>query len=361
MTRILTLAALLLPAASLAYETNDFPWNESHVTFRVLTGMPSAFKDVMEEVESQYDANPTSHKTSVIWDDENGWGIPNSESEVGWITNLSSVCPNAGGGCAKTWVVFDPFDAYLAEADLVFDAYQDWTTTKDKADHWNYGGDGRPFLCTALHEMGHALGLQHENDRYNIMGDDTTMITTNDSTFQCEIGADGMAGLASMYGVQTPRIDFGVSHWRYLGAGGNGNAYSMHGRARMLSGTNWPGLGMVYTELPKNSDGAYNITAGTTVYAEFSLQNAGTLFAAVPVSIMLSDNALITSLDNELQSSVQALNAGAVTTLRLPVVIPSTWIRPEPWFIGVHADKNAMHAEARESNNRTYIALVNVQ
>lgn len=359
--RNLMLFALLTSAPALAYETNPTPWNESHPAWRVLTGMPSDFKAVLEDVESQFDANPSYHDTTVIWDDENGWGIPNWESEIGWITNLSSVCPNAGGGCTKTWVMFDFFDAYIVEADIVFDANQMWTLTKDKSTHFSYNGSGsRPFLCTALHEMGHAMGLQHENDRYNIMGTDFTVVSTNDNTFECEIGADAMAGLTAMYSVETPVTDYSVSHWRYSGAGGNGNAYSVHSRARMFSKQTVAGFS-VYVELPKGSNGAYNVNAGSTVYAEYTLQNASTLASVVPLQIMLSDNGFITQFDNTLTTTNQFMNAGTVTTMITPVVVPSTYIRTDPWYIGVIANNAGMGNEARDSNNKIYIDRINVQ
>ncbi|HMV68045.1 MAG TPA: matrixin family metalloprotease [Myxococcota bacterium] len=359
----LTLFALLATTSTqaLAYETNDFPWNEYHPAWRVLTGMPSAYKDVLEDVEAQFDANPSYHDTTVIWDDENGWGIPNWESEIGWITNLQSVCPGAGGGCTKIWVTFDFFDAYISEADIVFDATQAWTLTKDTATHFSYtNGGSRPFLCTALHEMGHAMGLDHENDRYNIMGTDFTFVSTNSNTFECEIGADAMAGLTSMYSVETPGFDYGVSHWRYTGAGGNGNAYSVHARSRMLSGQFLGGV-MQYTELPRGANGAYNVTAGSTVYAEFSLQNASTLFAVVPTRLVLSDNNLISTFDSDIGNANYSMSAGGVATVRMPVSIPATYKRSTPYFIGVIADANDLTPERLDNNNKVFIDRVNVQ
>lgn len=360
MIRTFTLiAALALPAVASAYETHPTPWNDPQKTFRVLTGMPSAFKAVMDDVEAQYAQNPTTHQATVIWDDDNGWGLPNWENEVGWISNMSSVCPSAGGGCAKLWINFDPFDAYIVEADIVFDKFTDWTTGTDKTVHMSYGGTQRPFLCTALHEMGHAMGLQHENDRYNIMGTDWNFISTNDNAFRCEIGADAMAGLAAMYGVQYPRTDFGLSHFHYTGAGGNGNAYSQHGRNGLYTIKNLAGIN-VYWPLNKQSDGAWLVPAGATVYLEVTAQNASTSSKVMPLSIMLSENGLISSLDYNLGNAFYSMAAGQVTTLMVPIVVPTTYIDPDPWYIGAIADNAGSYSEDLESNNKVYIDRIRV-
>lgn len=41
---------------------------------------------------------------------------------------------------------------------------------------WNYGGSYRPYQTTVMHELGHAMGLEHEDDEYNVMGKDYTHI-----------------------------------------------------------------------------------------------------------------------------------------------------------------------------------------
>ena len=54
--------------------------------------------------------------------------------------------------------------------------------------------------ATASHELGHALGLQHENRLYNIMGDDFSHTYANGNLLISGRGEDASEGLVRIYG-----------------------------------------------------------------------------------------------------------------------------------------------------------------
>src|SRR5678816_455934 len=104
MSRISVLLFLLAPAAALAHEETDFPWEQPSITFRVPPINPQSFKDVMEEVEAEYVPFEGYLAMDVVWDNENQVAIGNGENEAVMVANFAQLCPTAGGGCT--------FDSY---------------------------------------------------------------------------------------------------------------------------------------------------------------------------------------------------------------------------------------------------------
>jgi len=99
-----------------------------------------------------------------------------------------------------------------------------------KSDTWNFGvpadltvdgkysGGAYFFRAILLHEMGHALGLNHPETGYAVMDHGTKVWTRGkDDTLQVELLPDDIAGLRALYGNGGPReFDISVTNTWYL-------------------------------------------------------------------------------------------------------------------------------------------------
>jgi Ca2+-binding RTX toxin-like protein len=171
------------------------------------------------------------------WADAMGNAIRGEESrEITWSLNLAGLSIVAGSNLAEfTDAVFDAFDAWAAVAGLNFrfvaglsgsdidiavgpltggtiglantryfpdDANGDGvveifdsTITMDQRETWTPDGDSVPFtfLQVVMHEIGHALGLDH----FNVS--DSIMNATANSGARL-LGDDDIAGIQNLYG-----------------------------------------------------------------------------------------------------------------------------------------------------------------
>lgn len=357
--------ALFALSTAHAYENGWGHWF-SDPTFRVLSGTPQVYKDQWELVEAAYAKSPSAIHPKVVWDDDNGWGRPNWENEIALVStsSLNSLCGGAGGACALGW--WD--NGGISEYDILFTstaAGTPWEFGTLTNDHRNYDSSGgRPFLCTAMHEMGHGLGLSHENDRYNIMGADWNVVATNGSTFRCEIGSDAMLGLVAQNGFGASKTDFGVSHFVYAGKSAN-PAYSAHRRGSVFD-TPKPAFPLVWfpasftTDPTNDRERVYDVTADSTIWFEYTVQNASTVAMAIPVDFVLSTNSTIDGGDAVLGSAVHFLGAGQVYTAVGSIHLPYDAAIVPDWYLGVRADPSGSVAESLETNNSVYVARLNI-
>ena len=90
----------------------------------------------------------------------------------------------------------------------------------DARDHWEHGDAAnpnnatyRPFQTTAMHELGHSVGLGHEADEHNIMGRDWEHIHVNGDTARAYAGEDACDGRGP--GASGVVEDLQVTTWEY--------------------------------------------------------------------------------------------------------------------------------------------------
>lgn len=361
------IALVFLSDAAHAYENGWGHWY-GDPTFRVLTSVSQTHKDQWELVEAAYAKSASAIHPNVVWDDDNGWGRPNWENEIARVStaNLAGLCGNAGGACTLNW--YD--NGGISEADIVFSATAagvPWDYGTDTSNHFSYNKNtSRPYLCTMLHEMGHGLGLGHENDRFNIMGADWNVVATNGTTYACEVGSDAMAGLIAQNGYGSSKVDFGVSQFVYKGPGSN-PAYSAHRfgavypKAPSLQPWQDPWIPLPSVKEPTNDkERMYSVTSDTTIWFEFTLQNASTTPRTIPVSFVLSTDNVIGSNDVVLDNEVYLMDPGEVSTVIGSVDIPWDAAIVPDWWLGVRADPAGQTAESLENNNSIYVAHLDI-
>ena len=282
--------------------------------------------------------NPSEMYFSILYD-EPSVAMNNGENEI-WFTSDTSVT-----GLATTFYWWSGSD--LVEADIVAYNGHSWTTSTTKTSTIAYGGSFRAWQPTCLHEFGHAAGLGHEADEYNIMGQDWDHIWSNGSTYGHYIGEDAANGLVLVYGLYSGMIeDLGVSVFEYSGPSG---AYSAHKFCNMNDVFGNPLPSTTFNGQPR-----YEVAPGQVVQVEFTYENNGANFQSTNLEYFISTNNVISSFDELIWSSSTGLGRADVATFTQNVTIPDDLLVDATYYLGVRIDSGSTLAEANESNNYAY-------
>lgn len=323
---------------------NNMKWSvNSKIIYAYRGDFPvgSGFEKALKNAMHQLNDNPSHFKFVLQFT----WLPPakgNGRSEI-WINNITSP------GIAYTWWNGNCASPRFTEKDIIMDSSVLWSTSIVKTTQWSYGGPGRPFQTTLLHELGHALGLLHEADEYNIMGQDWTHLSTNGNFARAYFGEDAGDGAVYLYGNDGSQ-DLGVVHWRYTGASG---AYSIHGRTRLLNSVTNAELGFSMVGGEKR----YNVNRGQKVKIELTFENNGNSYQYEDVGYYVSTNNIISTWDNLLATRNLGLSPDNVYTSSYPVTIPNNLKCSTNYWLGAVIDKNRSLAEFHEWNNASYIPI----
>lgn len=342
-----TFSALLLANAyqASAYTTydcssKDVSWSSKTRTLYAYRGsfpVGGAYTAALEEAVDRLNDNAAGFTFNISYT----WTVPslgNGRSEV-WIDNISPP------GVTNFWW---NGSCNLTEADIRMDSSVNWTTSTNKTTHSSYGGTGRPFQTTLLHELGHAIGLGHEADEYNIMGQDWDHIATNGNTARAYFGEDASDGSVFLYGGSSDQ-DLGIVHWRRTG----GTEYSQHSRTRLLDPST--GAELPYTTV--DNERRYNVNRGQTVRVELSYENNGNSYQYQDVKYYVSTNNYISTWDTQIGSRNIGLSPDNVYTSSYNVTIPSSLSCSTNYWLGAVIDADNSLSETYEWNNATYIPI----
>lgn len=180
------------------------------------------------------------------------------------------------------------------------------------------------FATVALHELGHSLGLDHEND----------LLATMNSVYpnggpigrdQLQPHADDIRGIRAGYGSSGTVNDLAASPYKY---DGSGNSSKLN-----------PPSGPLYR--------------GRSFTFPFTIENRGTTsFSSVTVGFYLTPDRVVTPNETYLGSATFSLGMGAITTANVTLNIPTS-VTPGNYYFGWIVDPNNTVSEGDRVNNGT--------
>ena len=218
------------------------------------------------------------------------------------------------------------------EADIEFNVKYLWTCSTFTG---NSTGSPYNFELVALHELGHALGLNHSNGRVSTMNSYYYNGGPIGHHNQVEPHADDRYGLRILYPDSTTGRN--VSASRFHNTGGGASAINS------VQTTN----GNVVELLECNKQ--YDI--------RYTVENLGTQDEpSVRVEFYLSTNSYISTSDIYLGSTTWSIPKGSYVTAQKRITVPNS-IATGNYYIGYSVDPHNTIVETDESNN--YISLIN--
>ena len=241
-------------------------------------------QDMRVAVE-RFNLNSSNCRITIQWDGVLNPSFKNGISEI-YLDN------NAG---YPAYTQTDVVNGIIREADIIIQPNEPWGVTSgasfEKLLSIAYGGSKRPFRNSFLHELGHAVGLLHNNKYYNLMGRPETHVYCNaDQTF-VGVGEYANSELRRIYGTKSNYPgDCGASFWKYGGAAGE---YALHVPCEV---TNFAGT----VEMPSTVvDGQkrYELSRGGAYNFEFTFENNGSTQEQTDVNWRISTNNYISGYD----------------------------------------------------------------
>lgn len=281
----------------------------------------------------------------------------NGRDEI-WYTYDSELLDGAPAAC---WVRSTcPLlgEWHIEETDIVIDQDESWIHNQAYLNHHPYGGDAHIVDMTIMHELGHALGLDHETRYYNVMGGSTRYMTlwTCPGTDKVEAyaGEDAGVGLVELYGPTSRylRNDLSVTHWKLCG---EHDGYSKHCfvHVRRVT-TSSVSSDDFYGDMVR-----YNVTRGETYEFEFTYENNGySTQYDVDIAYVVSTNDKISMHDKIiLTTSCTDMVPNVPFTIGTELTIPSSLTAGQTYFLGIIIDCNDVIKEYKETNNTSFIPI----
>lgn len=349
--------------SAFAYETTSTPWpvGVRHITLRSSPNMETLYPSRWDALQAAADliSNTAANcSMTVVADGDSDQSIGNSESEVWFTTSTATLCD--ADGCAIAFSNPDEAFGMRVEADVVFDGGFDWEFSDDKDEHPSYNdesaSDTRPLLNTALHELLHAMGLGHEDDRYNVMGNAWNVLNTNGQYTDTYVGEDATLGLIDLYGAVEEYEDLALTHWKFLAASEKG--YSTHARTGV---TDSLGGSLPAATISASGDDlvAYEVMEGDALKVEVTIENNGLSSDRVKLEFFLSTDDNVRPSDLSIGSVWVTHPAGAPFTSSFPVTLPAG-VTGERW-IGAKIDATQLVDEVYDNNNSVYVAALDIK
>lgn len=284
---------------------------------------------------------------------------------------------------AFTRSIVDTSNCATVEKDVIFNTNPfggfPWQYNSTATTHIGYGGTNQYIVPTAIHEIGHYLGLDHEGNVYNIMGSDASHVGRNGNTLSPYVGEDAGHGLVTLYG-ETPytaKQDVGVTHWEWVsqdpiptpntGTGyiGATEGYSNHQRTRLYNtnGTSISTCTLANGTTACNhgllqADRFYHVKRGQQIRTHFGFENNGLWPTNMDIGYYISTDPTITTSDSLLATvRLNPMYRDTVDYRSHTLTIPTTLSVGQDYYLGVIIDYNKRLQETDETNNVAYVGF----
>lgn len=304
--------------------------------------MPSSY-DRLQDAASKVNANASALRFTLANDNDIVQANNNGESEAD-IIDTATVCSSIA--CAFVW----SSGGNIIETDAYFDIDYGWELSDTKTLSKAYvSWEQRPLVNTAIHEFSHTLGVKHESDVFQIMGNAWNVVNTNSGVTETVISEDTTRGLVSVYGQRSATVeDLSVYHWQWASASG---AYSTHERTPVTEVG-----GGALTDVSGGGEPAYEVNNGQQIRVTQTVENRGKTNHTVKVRWYVSTNDLITSYDTLVATSTLTKARNGPYTWDRTITLPSNLISGEDYWIGLIVDADDTVSEMNEINNAAYLA-----
>lgn len=338
---------------ALRWKENSIKMRFSNISFTEGTDMANAMNDTIK----RFNRNPSQFRIKRVYGD-NDVRRRNGQNET-WITSGDIGDKVAG----RTFLEIDCGNDSFKEADVVFasNAKLSASTVIRNLNSYNYvpgqvdiGSRWRSIRLAAIHEFGHAAGLNHTSNTYNVMGSAWTHVHAVGDFIRAYIGEDAGVGLMNLYGRNSSKniVDLSATAFR---RSGSKDGYSLH-KPTLIRTTSNENIG---TFRDKNDVLGYKVNRGQTYKVQFGFENLGEVIQRG------WDNAYFISSDNIIKTSDQRVatyydwyfTPNAVDYVWRKVKVPSDLVRGKTYYLGMIVDVNNDISESYEGNNTVYIPI----
>jgi hypothetical protein len=215
------------------------------------------------------------------------------------------------------WDIINGWEFGIDETDVVFDAAENWSY-----DDLDGSDSSTNFELVALHELGHVLGLEHEDDVLATMNSRHPHGGPLGSNHEVAPLPDDRAGARALYGGSGTANDVAASAFQRIGGGRSG---------------------VISVPL--------EISRGQTYGLQYTVGNLGTSNQSFSVDFFLSTNRTISFTDIYLGSTYISGGGGGIGTLPVSLTIPEVLPTYTDYYFGFIVDGTEAIAESNETNN----------
>lgn len=332
------LATVLLGFASQAhawyYNTCDgsrLHWNAERTTMAIsTTSFPigSVWDAQLQDAMWQWNHANSRFSFFVGRDSDATYNFSNGVNEVvlGNVDGPGSTLAVTHTRSHCTWDIFNGWQFGIDETDIVFDAAETWALAPQTYTGLVLGALGNPpfvFQSVAVHELGHVLGLEHEDRVLATMNSVYPGGGALGHSTDWDPLPDDRQGVRALYGGSGAATDLAASAFKHFTTGS-------------------PATGLVSS--PESA------AVGSTVAMEFTLANMGTTQQSPYIGYYLSDNDVISTSDILLGKDSWFANPGSLGTYIRTLTIPAS-TPPGVYYLGFMLDPDDVIAESKEYNS----------